>query len=166
MNTESEPKLIQILFRDVYPINSFEKGLELGEYTDRYPLAISEETFSLIPVMRPKNIWLVGWTKRIDESEWSNFFRDLNYRPCANSFNYLLGLMSREKEETMPLELEDRDIVAAEESLLLAPLEEKNGKCFPCVLRRAGRRGLGIFNVHKMWSGKQVILVESLLYTS
>lgn len=150
-------------FPSINPVCTAEEGIRVGHYDDHYSF-ITNETVPIQPVQGAKNLHLVCFNRTISGTEYVELLRAEGKRPCQNAPQYLLGLMAAVPENQMPVELRDKDLVAAEPGNKSSAFTNKNGnRCFLCVIRNGGCRGLGLTSVGGEWSGGWAFLVEDVV---
>ena len=150
-------------FPNINPINTAEEGIAQGNYTDHYGF-ITDKTVPLQPVQGAKNLYLVCFNRTIGETECAELLRAEGKRPCQNAPQYLLGLMASVPEDKMPEELRNKHLVAAESDNKSSVFAGRSGdRCFLCVDRRDGGRGLRLTGVGGGWSGHWAFLADDLV---
>lgn len=139
----------------VKPINSLEEGIKLGNYDSHYDF-ITDKTVPLKELTDEKEIFLVNFDRTIGETEYKELLEKEGLKPCEP--NYLLGLMAQIKEDDMPKELKNKNIVV--------PSSVFTGgcgfRCFLCVYRGDGYRKLRLTDVDREWIDRWVFLAEAL----
>ena len=161
MQTATSPVIINS-FPNIQPVNTAETGIAQGHYTDHYRF-ITNETVPVEPAKGPKNLHLVCFDRTIGEMEYVELLRAEGKQPCRNGPAYLLGLMVAVPEDQMPVELRNKDLVAAEPDNKASVFTDGVGfRCFLYVNRDGARRELDLFGVGREWSGRWAFLAEDL----
>ena len=141
MQTATSPVIINS-FPNIQPVNTAETGIAQGHYTDHYRF-ITNETVPVEPAKGPKNLHLVCFDRTIGEMEYVELLRAEGKQPCRNGPAYLLGLMVAVPEDQMPVELRNKDLVAAEPDNKASAFAGRRGyRCFLYISRSEAHRGL------------------------
>ena len=150
-------------FPNINPVSTVKEGIRVGHYDDHYSF-MTNETVPLQPVQGAKNLHLVCFDRTIGETEYVELLRTEGKRPCQNAPQYLLGLMAAVPEDKMPEELRNKNLVAAEPDNKSSAFAVRFGyRCFLCVFRRGGYRGLDLADVGRLWRGDFAFLAEDLV---
>lgn len=135
----------------------------LGHYNNHYDF-ITDKTVPLTPAKGAKALHLVCFNRMIGETEYVELLRPKGKRPCRHAPQYLLGLMAQVPEDKMPVELHNKDIVAAEPDIAFSVFADwDRRRCFLCVYRGGGLRRLHFAFVAGPWPDRWAVLAEDLV---
>lgn len=149
-------------FPNISPICNIKEGLRLGQYA-RYYKHITRKTVPLTPVTGAKNLHIVCFNRTICDEEYIALLRAEGKQPCQNAPQYLLGLMSVVQEDRMPSELQNIDLVAAEQCNDPSVFEDHfDLRCFLGVVRQHTHRELTMVRVNGAWRASWAFLAEDL----
>lgn len=162
MQTATKSSAIICSFPNVRPINAAEEGIRLGHYTDYYRF-ITNKTVRLQPVEGEKKLHVVCFNRTVGETEYIELLHAERKQPCKNGPNYLLGLMEKVPEERMPVELGNKDIVAALPDKTSSVFSDEVGsRCFLCADRFGANRKLNLTSIGRKWDDVWAFLAEDL----
>jgi hypothetical protein len=148
---------------DVSPINEIEVGIANGHYG-----GLSHSVISRTVLLKPadeikKTVYILCFERTIDNAELTDLLHDEGKKLCKNGPNYLLGLMMQVREEHMPRELSNMDIVAVEYDDAPVFMDQKDHPCFLYVYRRGFLRMPKVVECDGgKWDDRWAFLVEDL----
>lgn len=134
----------------VNPINTASEALAKGKYDGQYDW-ISDKNTPFPQAEGAKRIYFVPVTETVKQGGEETYVRKFGLTLCKKAPCYLAGAMAEIPESELPESLQGKDFVAAENDTASVFLYGDGGRCFLCVSRREGGRGLHLVDLDGGW---------------